>query len=164
MALTQSRLRELLHYDPDTGWFTWRVQLNGRAPVGSRAGTIKKRGNREIKIDGKLYQSGRLAFFYVTGRWPKPEIDHRDGDPDHDRWSNLREASHGQNQQNKRLYRGKKRDTPKGVSWHKGIGLYVARISVDKKTIALGTFETAEEAGDAYARAAALYFGEFVRE
>lgn len=163
--VTQSRVRELLRYDPRTGWFTWQIQSNGRVPAGSRAGTIKKeRGNRrEIKIDGKLYQASRLAFFYMTGQWPTQDMDHRNGDPEDDRWSNLREASRTQNVQNRGRFKTKKRDTPKGVSWHKGIGLYCARITVNKKTIALGTFDTPEEAGDAYARAARLYFGKFAR-
>ena len=163
MPLSRSRLRQLLRYDPRTGWFTWRIQPNGRVPIGTRAGTIKKRGNREIKIDGKFYQSGRLAFLYMTGRWPRQEMDHRSVDPADDRWSNLRPATHGQNGQNRTVFKGKKRNTPKGVSWHKGIGQYVARITVNKRTIALGSFDTAKEASDAYARAATARFGRFAR-
>jgi hypothetical protein len=161
MTISQARLHELLRYDPRTGWFTWRVQLNGRVPAGTRAGTIKKRGNREIKIDGRLYQSGRLAFLYVMGFWPDPEIDHRNGDATDDRWSNLREATRTGNMRNRGRFKTK--DTPKGVSWHRGIGQYTARITVNYQTIALGTFDTAEEAAAAYADAAEKYFGKFAR-
>ena len=163
MAISQARLRKLLRYDPRTGWFTWRIQPNGRVLIGTRAGTIKKRGNREIKIDGVLYQSGRLAFLYMTGRLPAVEADHRNCDPGDDRWRNLREATRAQNKRNSLRYRNKIGDTPKGVSWHAGIGKFTARITVNKRTINLGVFDAAEEASAAYAAAAEKYFGQFAR-
>lgn len=163
MSISQARLRQLLRYDPRTGRFTWRARSNGRVPAGTRAGTIKKRGNREIKIDGKLYQSGRLAFLYMTGELPIAEADHIDCDPGNDRWLNLRDATRTEQKQNSLRYKNKIGGTPKGVTWHAGIGKFTARITVNKKTINLGVFYTAEEAANAYAVAAKKFFGEFAR-
>jgi hypothetical protein len=161
MGLTQVQLRKQLRYDPRTGWFTWRTQPNGRVPEGRRAGTIKTRGNREIKIDGKLYQSGRLAFFYMDGRWPKNDVDHRNGNPADDRWTNLRKATRSQNAANQRQWGKKISGLPKGV-YQQG-RRYYARIKVDQTVIHLGGFDEVAEAQDAYAAAAKKHFGQFAR-
>ncbi|MCK9994454.1 MAG: hypothetical protein Dbin4_02974, partial [Alphaproteobacteria bacterium] len=98
--LTQSRLKELLHYDPDTGVFTRRVQTSSNARVGDVAGCLHPEGYRHIQIDGKRYAAHRLAWLYMTGEWPTNQLDHLNGVRDDNRWGNLREATHGQNQQN----------------------------------------------------------------
>jgi hypothetical protein len=157
----QDRLRELLRYDPKTGLFSWRVQSNGRVPAGTRAGTPKRRGNLEIKIDGKLYQASRLAFFYMTGQWPAADIDHINGNPTDNRWANLREATRGQNAANARRWRNKA--LPKGVYCKKDSSRYYARITVEDTTMHLGSFATADEAADAYFDAAKRFFGDFAR-
>ena len=52
--LTKDRLRELLHYDPDTGRWTWLVARRGKAKKRTQAGTISVHGRRKIMVDGKI--------------------------------------------------------------------------------------------------------------
>ena len=75
--ITQARLKELLTYDPETGYFTRNVNVKG-ANAGERAGTITAKGYIAIGIDRKHYLAHRLAFLYMTGEWPKELVDHKD--------------------------------------------------------------------------------------
>jgi hypothetical protein len=108
--LTQERLKELLFYDPDTGIFTWRVN-RGRGPGGCTlggklkgkvAGSLHPDNRIFIHIDRRMYGAHRLAFLYVYGRWPEPEVDHIDRDMSNNRISNLREATRRQQNGNRR--------------------------------------------------------------
>jgi HNH endonuclease len=99
--LTQERLKELLSYDPATGIFAWKTRRNQLSGIGQQAGTIHARGYRKIIIDGRSYWASRLAWLYMTGRWPKSEIDHKNRIRLDDRFSNLREATPQQNSFNR---------------------------------------------------------------
>lgn len=113
--LTQARLNELLHYEPDSGVFTW-LQLpvaTARCIVGEAAGTMSH-GYCRISIDGRPYQAHRLAFLWMTGLFPQLDVDHINRDRSDNRWSNLREASKPQNQANSGL-------NPYNTSGHKGV-------------------------------------------
>src|SRR5882762_7480724 len=94
--LTAERLRELLVYDPLTGFFTNRVQRGVRGPIGARCGHYDKDGYLIIQINSQKFRAGRLAFLYMTGRWPI-EADHKDGVRDNDAWLNLRECTRCEN-------------------------------------------------------------------
>lgn len=88
--LTWERLKEVLHYDPETGIFTWRVS-QGRSKAGTRAKTKDQCGYLKLRIDTKRYFVQRLAWLYMTGAFP-PEplvIDHKDQNKLNNRWSNL---------------------------------------------------------------------------
>ncbi|QPI73920.1 HNH endonuclease [Sphingobium sp. Cam5-1] len=111
-------------------------------------------------IDGQRLLSGRLAWFYVTGRWPATEIDHANGVQHDDRFCNLREATRAQNNQNRRAC-GKSR--VKGAFWVAKQGKWRASIKVCGRTRQLGMFDTAEAAGAAYARAATEQYGDFAK-
>lgn len=155
--LTYDRLKELLIYDPETGVFTWRICRRGTR-AGSVAGRLDKHGYREICLDGKVYFASRLAFFYMKGVWPVHQIDHKNVTPGDDRWENLREATQEQNSGNKRT----RRDTllgVKGVKRNPKGGRYLARFR-DKY---LGSFDSIEEASEAYRLASEAAYGEFSR-
>ena len=103
--LTAERLRELLHYDPETGVFTWKIRTSNRVKVGSIAGVIDPNGYIRIRLDGRLHQAHRLAWLYMAGQWPAIHIDHINGEKAYNRWCNLREATHAQNMQNYELFK-----------------------------------------------------------
>jgi hypothetical protein len=160
--LTQARLKKLVSYFPPTGQFCWVDSRNGAVKIGSVAGTLNKStGYIHIKIDGKSYQAGRLAFLYMTGAFPKNLADHKNGLTNDNRWVNLRDATRQLNSANCRTYKNNILGS-KGVFRQKG-GKFAARIRVDGKSIFLGNFAEIKDAEAAYLARAQLQFGEFAR-
>lgn len=173
--ITHQRLLEVLHYDPTTGIFTWRVNYSRRYLAGREAGTLmaaRKFTTRNgqslpywtISVDGKTYFRHRLAVFYMTGIWPKDLVDHIDRDSLNDKYVNLREATRSQNQANTGTYRSN-RLRRKGVYVvnPNAARPFRAMIQKDNRRISLGRFRTVDEAHAAYAKAAADLHGEFAR-
>lgn len=164
-GLSATQLRRLLNYDPRTGLFKWRVERrgrpHGRIPPGTIAGSIWADGYRHICIDYVAYPAARLAFLWMTGRWPRLGMDHKNRNRADDRWRNLREATWSQNQMNK--INSNNALGLKGVCWEWDRDKYKAYIEVNGRSMHLGRFETAEEAQAAYAVAARKHFGEFAR-
>lgn len=164
--LTADRLRKLLHYDPMTGDFRWRVAISNRIPIWSIAGTTCRRQGkpayRQIRIDGRFYLAHRLALLHVTGRWPEDRIDHENLDGMNNRWSNLRPATQSQNMANRRAPANNTSGF-KGVYWHKPSGRWMAAITFRRKSVHLGYFSTPETAHAAYAAKAKELFKEFAR-
>lgn len=104
--LTAERLRKLLHYDPETGEFTRLHDRGKRFKAGSVSGCLDhSTGYWRVRIDDCLYHGHRLAFLYMTGEWPKHEVDHMNGRRSDNRWSNLRDVASSVNQQNQRRAR-----------------------------------------------------------
>jgi hypothetical protein len=152
--LTQARLKELLHYNPKTGLFTWRVisgRKYGRAKPGKAILSASRGGYVQIKIDFHNYSGQRLAFLYATGRWPLGEIDHINGVRSDNRLSNLRDVSHKINCQNRRKADKRNRFGLLGVSMGKS-GRFEANLTLGIKGMRsyIGRFDTAEEAHAAY--------------
>lgn len=158
--LTAEFVRSILRYEPETGLFFWLVARK-KDQVGAVAGN---QGNpyRQIKIRGENYLPGRLAWLCIKGEWPKHEIDHKDGDPSNNRWTNLREASRQQNAANRGKHKNNKSGF-KGVSWSSRSSRWYATIQVSGRSLSLGFYKTPEEASAVYQRAAEVYFGEFSR-
>lgn len=94
----------------------------------------------------------------MTGEWPTEEVDHRDQVRTNNRWDNLRLATHGQNG----THKGPNKNNKLGI---KGVrrehNRYVANLWKDGKSVAIGRFDTAEEASSAYFEAAESLHGEF---
>ena len=118
-SLTQSQLKELLHYDPDTGIFTNLVTRNGRALIGDQAGYLRPTGYVIITLNYKRYRAHRLAWLYMYGVWPKDQLDHINRVSHDNRIANLREVSNSENQQNSGIQTNNT-SGHKGVSWNKG--------------------------------------------
>lgn len=158
--LTQNELRELLHYDPATGLFRWRVDRNQNVKAGDIAGTTEATNYVRIYVKGRFYKAHRLAWFYMTGEWPSDQIDHRDRDRANNRWKNLREATYPQNAANAPA-RSNSRTGFKGVHPHGD--KFEAQIRINGEKVYLGIFDTAKEAAAIYALAARDLHGEFAR-
>lgn len=164
--LTQTQLKKFLSYDPQTGIF---IRIAAPRPqvawyVGSAAGYITDNGYCVINIDHKRnrYRAHRLAWLYMTGEWPRGDIDHINGDRLDNRWSNLREATRSQNLGNSRIPSTNKSGF-KGVSFDGRRNKWLAQITIDGVHYHLGRYDKAEDAAQAYREALRGHFGKFAR-
>jgi len=158
--MTRARLCELLHYERKTGQFRWRKRMNRKVLAGDIAGSLAVDRYRKITIRRKKYRAHHLAWLYVTGEWCPVMIDHRDGDPSNNRWTNLRRATGSQNNANRRLPRNNACRL-KGVSRHRR--RWRATIRKNGRRHHLGIFRMPQAAHAAYVKAARKLFGEFAR-
>ncbi len=101
--ITQCKLKELLNYCPHTGVFTWIKKVNSKTYVGLVAERKDKEGYAMVMVLGKNYRQHRLAWFYMTGQWPKKHLDHKNGVRDDNRFCNLRECDEQDNNRNRGL-------------------------------------------------------------
>jgi len=162
---TREIIAQHLDYDPATGVLRWKIKRQG-VRLGSIAGTISKtlQGHRYRRVDllWQRYPASHLIWVLMTGEWPPVQIDHRNRDSLDDRWGNLRAATRSQNQWNKGLTQGVKRQTTSGYK-----GVYYSKQQLKKRWIAqiknkyIGYFFTAEEAARAYDIEAKKLYGEF---
>jgi hypothetical protein len=151
------RLRDLLDYDSTTGRFTWRIS-RGTAKVGDEAGGIDKKGYRRIKFDNVQFLGHRLAWVIYYGEDPgELQIDHIDRNPSNNSISNLRLASHSQNQRNINIYSGNISGVI-GVYFHKIKKKWVSQIKINGENIYLGTFINKQDAINARISAEDRYF------
>lgn len=142
------RLRELISYDPETGWLTRQGQSE-------RAGGV--RGiYRYLSIYGEDYLEHRVAFALMTGRWPI-EVDHKNRVKTDNWWDNLRECEHTFNQTN--IVR-RQRSGYRGVYMRKDGG-YFSKIAFRNTYIYLGQFDDPLAAHFAYYKKSVELFGEF---
>jgi hypothetical protein len=146
--ITQSELKEVLHYDADTGIFTWITKRQGvtLGIAGCVTYTGKSKKNYiHIGVHQKRYKAHRLAFLYMTGSLPKYQVDHINGNGTDNRFVNLRLVDNLENSRNT-----KKRDDNtsgiSGVNWHKQTKKWRARINVKGKSIHLGLYDKIESA------------------
>lgn len=160
--ISAEKLRELFHYDAETGRFTRRVFRSHNAQ--REAESALKTGYLSIQVNKRNLRAHRMAWLYVYGELPPKgvDIDHINGDRTDNRICNLRLASRSQNMANVGL-KGTNSSGFKGVSWHKKSQRWRARIKVDYREIYLGSFDSPEEAHAAYAEAVKRYFGAFGR-
>jgi hypothetical protein len=168
---TADRVRELLEYDAQTGFLTWRVRpattpnerLWNIRYAGKQAGCVANTGYVLVRIDGRLCAAHRIAWAWMTSAWPEDDldVDHANGNPSDNTFSNLRLASRAENIANSKVSINN-RLGKKGV-YRVCSGRYGAGIRVNGRAHYLGYFDTPEEASAAYVAAAEKYFGRFAR-
>jgi len=143
--LTQERLKELLHYEPETGIFYWKqIQGKNKKKVGDVAGTPLN-GYITIGIGGTIYLSHRLAWLYIHGYFTENQIDHINRNRADNRICNLREVSRSCNRRNSGNPKNNVSGV-KGVCWHKQSNLWRSRITHQGKKYNLGLYVLFDEA------------------
>jgi hypothetical protein len=175
---SQDVLLELFNYCPDTGLLI-RRPLTSSTPAAFRHNQSDRLANQiaglrrvqawqhgepagmTVKIRCRAYAVHRIAWKMVHGSIPDGMmIDHKNGNPWDNRLDNLRLATRAQNKQNSRV----RCDSLIGLKGVKKNGRgYQARIQVNGRRVALGTFPTPEEAHAVYCKAAKERHGEFAR-
>ena len=160
MKLTQCKLKKLLDYNAETGVFIWRERdvnlfLHCENPAricnswntkyaGCVAGhkVKKKSGLFYISIalgetaigNVKKYQAHRLAWLYITGRFPEFQIDHIDGDGTNNKWLNLRDATNQENHKNVKRHCDNTSGYT-GISLDKKSGKWDVRVQLNGKPV-----------------------------
>jgi hypothetical protein len=153
--LTADRLRELLDYDAETGWFTQKQQ-RGRFGAGRRTGAKGSHGYVRVRVDDAYYAAHRLAWLHFYGVWPAGILDHINGQRDDNRIANLRSATVFMNAQNYHAARSDSLTGFLGVSKTR-TGKFSATIGAHlaghKLQLYLGAYATPEEAHAVYVAA-----------
>ncbi len=144
--LTQKRLKELLHYDPETGIFTWRKRILSRNRVSKNGGKVagginKTTGYVRIGVEGKKHKASRLAWLYVEGYFPEHDVDHRNRIRDDNKWENLRHATRSCNIRNCKT-RSDNTSGITGVYWNTQRQKWFSHIAIPGKRISLGLFNS----------------------
>lgn len=153
--LTAEYLREILHYEPDTGLFRWKTRTTRKDLEGKVAGSKVTDDYHGITIDGVKYAAHRLAWLYVHGQYPKDQLDHANGIRNDNRISNLRESTQSENMQNARHKRSGQ--FALGTTYRKNVKKWAASIKINGDKKNLGCFDTQEEAHQVYVAAKLKY-------
>lgn len=104
-SLNQETLKELLHYDPETGIFTRKEIPRGyfktnanyaltNSRVKDKKANIKEGG---IFILGKRYKAHDIACLYMNGCFPKGRMIHEKGDANNCAWKYLSDDKYTKN-------------------------------------------------------------------
>lgn len=151
--LTQSLLKKLMSYNPETGEFRWLISRGGSAKAGSLAGTVDEvSGYTTISVCQKRYKAHRLAFLWMNGDLPPDDmdVDHINHIKSDNSFRNLRVVSTTVNSQNRVSARGDSRTGVLGVGLDSRSGKWRARIQVNGKRVYLGSFDNESLAAEAY--------------
>ena len=143
--LTQERLKEVLHYEPTTGSFTWLKSGSGKRK-NKRAGCIDNQtGCLRIMVDNKIYLAHHLSLLYVEGVFPKDWVGHKNKINSDNTFSNIYKTSRKIKQKN-RLQNKNNTSGNNGVYLKKDVNKWVANIRINGRLKHLGIFSDIDEA------------------
>jgi hypothetical protein len=158
-VVTADDLHLIFNYDSTTGDLRWKDGKIAAHPRWRRGKPVTK----VVSLGCVIIGAHIVIWCMMTGSWPESDIDHKDRNPHNTVWTNLRIATRSQNAINRHYattqpYRGVRQ-----ITWGRASGRrWRARIKIPGgPRIELGTFATAEEARDAYEKAARKHHGEF---
>jgi DNA polymerase I-like protein with 3'-5' exonuclease and polymerase domains len=160
----QALFNEYLIYDKDTGKFFSKKDTK-LYKKGMEVHLNEHHGAYYLNLKGTTYSAHRVAFCMVYGYLPE-EVDHIDNNGLNNKISNLRPATQQENSRNRRADSTRTSSKYKGVYPAMSGKRWIAQIkpSVNEKVKHLGTFDTQEEAHEAYVKAAKKYFGNFAND
>jgi hypothetical protein len=148
MRSNLSTLKDVLEYDGEQ--LRWKVRTRGHLGYkepGSVAGWINGQGYRVVggaRIPGRYQQAHRIIWSFLNGEIPEGMmIDHIDGNKLNNRIENLRCVSAQDNLRNMKRSRLNKTGTT-GVVLDRG--KWRARMSINNRTVHLGTYTSKEDA------------------
>lgn len=146
--ITFTELMYLVTYDPETGIMTRSEKANGKWKEGENIGSDSD-GYLNCSIKNRVYKVHVLAWMYMTGEYPRGDIDHINHIKSDNRFSNLRLVTKIENSHNLEMSKANTSGYT-GVSWNKAKNKWRARIKVNKKERFLGYFEDIEDAKKAW--------------
>ena len=156
-GLTYERVRYLFKYNPGTGNLIRRVSRNTNSMKGQ---VIKRQPSRRytvVTVDMRDYLAHRIIWLYMTGKWPKEQIDHINRIKHDNRWINLREATGNQQQVNRNIQRNNKLGI-RGITVVRN--RFCVQIGTGGQHFYLGHFKDLDEAVEVRKAAEIRYFGE----
>jgi hypothetical protein len=133
---------ELLHYNPDTGVFTWKTNRGKGIKEGDIAGCITSQGYVQIYIENKPYLAHRLAYILTYKKNPTGRIDHINRNKTDNSIKNLRDVNAQVNALN---------TSSRGT--HFSRNGWTAGLTINGKRKHLGYFSSEVEANCAYTKA-----------
>jgi hypothetical protein len=158
--ITVAMVKAMLRYEPKSGLIFYREKPEYVVPEASLAWR-RSRGAGFPAVINTLSPSGylvgsfcsvqmkahRVACVLMNGAWPVM-VDHIDGDPSNNVWSNLRATDPLGNSRNAKR---SSRNTSGvcGVEWNRGVRKWRAHIGSGKGRVYLGAFPSLEEAAAA---------------
>lgn len=153
-------LSQRIKYNPNTGIGIWLVSPSNNVKIGAIAGVVTS-GYLRIRYKGKRYLAHRMFWFLHTGYDPGQLcIDHVDENKLNNKFSNLRLATHQQNNFNITKIKSNT-SGHRGVTWHEKGQKYRAYIRFKAQDFHLGMHKTFEQAVKARQAKELELFGPF---
>jgi hypothetical protein len=149
MELTKEYIKNSFKYNPENGEFKRIKRFDSKKNVfvecDRQVKAITSYGYLQVNILGKPRLVHRIIFLYMTGKLPKEDVDHINGDRLDNRWENLRLVTRKENLRNAGIRTDNTSGYP-GVSFDRFSGKWHSYIHNDGKRTNIGYFETVEEA------------------